>query len=249
MKTYILILSLVASLSFAADLKTEVSSANSLYQHGKYSEAIQVYKTILGQNSESASIYYNMGDCYFKMGQVGYAVLYFERALKLNPGDDDTKQNLKLAKSRTTDKIDTVPQLFLYHWVDAVISLFSADGWMKLAIYMSFIFGGLIIGFLFLQNIALKRYCIITAVPFFLAFIIALTLTFFRYNTEKQKDYAIVTTPITGVKNSPDDKSKDAFIIHEGLKVKIEDGVDQWCRIRLEDGKIGWILKSQIELI
>jgi tetratricopeptide (TPR) repeat protein len=249
MKKILFLLILTAAIGFASDSDSKMKSANTFYQQKKYTEAIAAYKSIIGTNNVSASVYYNIGNCYFKMGQYGYAVLYFEKALKLNPGDDDIRHNVQLAKSRTADKIESVPQLFLYRWVESVISLYSADGWMKFAIYMSFIFGALIIGFLFVKSFTVKRYLLLSAVPFLLLLALAITMTFTRYNAEKQREYAIVTIPITGVKNAPEENSKDAFIIHEGLKVKVEDSVDQWYRIRLEDGKIGWVLKVQVELI
>jgi len=120
---------------------------------------------------------------------------------------------------------------------------------MKFAIIMSFIFGGLIIGFLLSGDMRVKRYLLFTSAPFLVVLLFGVFLAFLRYNAEKHRDYAIVTIPVSGIKNSPEDGVKDAFVVHEGLKVKIEDGVDKWYRIRLEDGKVGWVLKAHVELI
>lgn len=249
MKKFFLLIMLVSIPLFASDVDTKLQTANSLYQQKKYSEAVAAYKTILGSNNESASIFFNMGNAYFKMGQWGYAVLYFEKAHKLDPGDEDIRHNLLVAKSRTVDKIDAVPQLFLYRWADAISSKYSANGWMKFAIYMSFIFGGLIIGFLLSGNMRIKRYLLFSSSPFLILLLFGVFMTFSRYNAEKQKDYAIITIPVSGIKNAPEEGVKDAFVVHEGLKVKIEDSVDKWYRIHLEDGKVGWVLKSHVELI
>ena len=249
MKKLFLIIVLTAISAFASEVDTKLQAANSLYQVKKYPEAVAAYKAILGTNSESAAIYYNMGNSYFKMSQWGYSVLYFEKAHKLNPGDEDIRHNLVLAKSRTADKIDVVPQLFLYRWADAISSMYSADGWMKFAIYMSFIFAGLIIGFLLSKNMRVKRYLLFSSAPVLLLLALGVFITFARFNVEKQREYAIVTIPVVGVKNAPEEGSKDAFVVHEGLKVKIEDSVDKWYRVHLEDGKVGWVLKTNVELI
>jgi tetratricopeptide (TPR) repeat protein len=249
MKKLFLVIVLAAISVFASEIDTKLQVANSLYQMKKYPEAVAAYKAILGTSNESASIYYNMGNSYFKMGKWGYSVLYFEKAHKLNPGDEDIRHNLLLAKSRTADKIDVVPQLFLYRWADSISSMYSADGWMKFSIYMSFIFAGLVIGFLLSKNMTAKRYLLFSSAPFLLLLVFGIFITYARYNVEKQREYAIVTIPVVGVKNAPEEGSKDAFVIHEGLKVKIEDGVDKWYKVHLEDGKVGWVLKTNVELI
>ncbi len=249
MKQLFLLIMLVTIPLFASDVDAKLQAANSLYQQKKYVEAVAAYKSILGTQNESASIYFNMGNAYFKMGQWGYAILYFEKAHKLDPRDEDIRHNLLVAKSRTADKIEVVPQLFLYKWADAVSAMYSADGWMKFAIFMSFIFGGLFIGFLLSRDMRVKRYLLFTSAPFFILLLFGVFMTFARYNAEKPRDYAVIVIPVSGVKNSPEEGVKDAFVVHEGLKVRIEDGVDKWYRIHLEDGKVGWVLKAHVELI
>jgi tetratricopeptide (TPR) repeat protein len=249
MKKFFLLIVVAGISIFASDIDSKLQAANSLYQQKKYTEAVEAYKSMLGNSNASASIYYNMGNAYFKMGQFGYAVLYFERAHKLSPGDEDIRHNLQLAKSRTADRIDVVPQFFIFKWADSISSMYSADGWMKFAIIMSFMFAGLIIGFLLSGNMRAKRALLFTSTPFFVLLIFGVFMTIARYNAEKQRDYAVVTIPVTGIKNAPEEGSKDAFVVHEGLKVKIEDSVDKWYRVHLEDGKVGWVLKSHVELI
>lgn len=222
---------------------------NENYKNENYSEAIESYSKILNQGFESAALYFNIGNSYFKTGQIGRAILNYERALKMNPGDEDIQFNLRLAKTRTIDNIKEVPQLFIIDWWNLLISMFSVSGW-ALVLLVFYLLLLMFIALYFLSNnINLQRLSIyggIVSSVFLLIFAIVL---FASYHREVSFDYGILVANSANVKVSPTEDSSDSFIIHEGIKFELQDQLDNWAKIKLADGKVGWLQVNSFEKI
>ncbi len=246
--TSVLLSLLNASDGFAGMQKFE--KANQLYKEGKYTEAIDVYKEILASGLESSDLYYNMGNAYYKSEQFIYAILYYEKAHKRNPSDEDIIENLKLAnKYFVVDDIKELPEFFLTKWYQVVSQSLSCDTWAYVSSFTFVFFLALFLVYLFSHKRFVKK------ISFLLGIILLLisVLTFQISLNQKQRQVfhkqAIVFTPTVIVKSSPDDNGKELFNLHEGTKVTIIDSLDFGYEIKIANGNVGWILKTDVKPI
>ncbi|MBZ0184563.1 MAG: tetratricopeptide repeat protein [Melioribacteraceae bacterium] len=249
MKKFTLIFLIIVSLINAQSNEEIISEANNAYQNQNYKEAVTLYKSLVDNGFAGAELFYNLGNSYFKTDQIGYAILYYEKALKYNPGDEDVIHNLKIANSRTIDKIKEVPQLFIIEWINYYLALFSVSTW-SVILYLFYLSLIISIGFFFLsRKIRLKRVSLYSALISFVFMVIFSISLFVKVNQETTSNYAVLVSQSVTAKNSPDQQSNDAFVINEGTKFLIEDSLNDWGRIKLADGKVGWIPKSAFEKI
>jgi len=226
-----------------------INKANKAYQQEQYQDALNNYLKIYKNGYESSELYYNIGNCYFRTGKIGGAILFYEKALRLNPDDEDALYNLSIAKARTVDKINDVPQVFIVQWWDSFLALFTLRGWVIIlsGIYLLFIAGFSVYYF---SGSSFGRRLGFYSGVFFLALTIfsGVCLTS-KYNKVNNTHYGVLLTNTITVKQSPNEKAADAFVIHEGLKFSIEDELDDWVKIKLADGKIGWLQKNVFKVI
>jgi len=237
-------LSLSSKVSFGQTPEELMTLGNKYYQQGSFEQAIEEYHKIISQGFESSILYYNLGNSYFKVGRIGLAILYYERGLRNDPGNEDILYNLKIANSRTVDKITEVPKIFIVEWWELLVTTFSLTGWLVITIiiYLILLFG---IGLYFLsKKLGFQRIGFIISSISLSVLIISIVISVSRYNHESSTNFGILLEQIYSVKTSPDIKGSDAFIIHEGIKFSIEDEVNNWVKIRLADGKVGWISKN-----
>jgi len=233
----------------AANVDSLMMQGNQLYQNKQYDEAINTYQEILDQGYASAALYYNLGNAYYRAGKIGYAILNYERGLKLEPDNEDLQYNLKIVKARTIDRIKEVPQIFLVDWWVTLITAFSLTTWQVLVIIFYLILLASITIFFVIKNGRLQRYSVYSA---FISLLIAIFFTiilFANLNRETSKDFAILTTNTVAAKQSPNDSSNDLFVVHEGLKVSVLSQFGDWVEVKLYDGKVGWLPKDALEII
>lgn len=229
---------------FAQSADDLMLEANKYYQEQQYNTAIEFYNKIISQGYESSALFYNLGNAYFKAGDLGKAILYYEKGLKLSPGDDDITFNLRIANSRTVDKITELPKLFIVEWWEKLITSFSTSGWAFLTVVIFWIFLGAIGLFIFAKKIRVQKISLMVSSFVLALLIVSVVILISRYNHEVVKNYGVLTEQIYSVKGAPDSRSNDIFVIHEGIKFTIEDQVNEWYKIRLADGKVGWIPKN-----
>ncbi len=242
----ILLLILSVTLSYASQVDELMTEANNAYLKKNYTAAIADYEKIINNGYISPELYYNLGNAYFRVGKLGYAILYYEKALKLAPDDEDIIYNLKIANARIVDKIKEVPQLFLIKWWNIIITSVSVSGWLTLVLvfYLLLLFS---IGLFFLsKKIKLQREAFLTGIISLALLFLSVVFLYSRINKETSSQYGVLLEPSETVKVSPDPKGEDAFVIHEGTKFKIEDELENWAKIKLADGKVGWVNESVI---
>jgi hypothetical protein len=225
------------------------AKANELYRAGKYPEAAREYERIVKQGTVSAELYFNLGNAYYRSEQLARAILAYERATLLHPGDPDIEHNLKLAYMKTIDRIEPVPDMFLIQWMRTAGSWISVET-VKLLFLLSWIcvFVSLAAMFLIVRHDVLKTLRSVFFIAVVLVLLNALMMGMQSFQ-ETTKNKAIITAQTVTAKSSPDEKSVDAFVIHEGVKVRLSDAVGVWVKIALVDGKIGWIPAGQCERI
>jgi tetratricopeptide (TPR) repeat protein len=237
------------SKSYSQNNKSLFDSANYQYSKGNYDKAIQLYERIVNNNVEAPELYFNLGNAFYKTNRIGWAVLYYEKAKKLSPKDEDVENNLTLAALKTEDKINPLPQLFIAEWINGVTDLMSEKNWSITCI------SALCISLLFFALYFSSVVTIFKKIFFYSAFItliIAIT-TFFLAQHKcaeiKNNNYAVVIAPTTTINSSPAEKSTKLFILHEGTKVKITDEDSGWIEIKLANGNVGWVKKKDIARI
>ncbi len=248
--TLILGLILVFTASLMADASDDLfKKANDHYMKEEYSTAIDIYEELTNQGYQSAELFYNLGNAYFKSNLIPSAILNYERALKLAPGDEDINFNLKIANLQTVDKIKEMPLPFFVEWWHGIRSLFSSGMWGGLALLAFWLAAAAFIAFLYTRSQGTKKISFTAASAF-----IILTIVFFffgmqTYTEETNRKEAIVFSESSYVKTSPDEGATDLVILHEGTKLEVLDDLGDWRKIRLADGNVGWILKTDIEII
>lgn len=223
--------------------------AEQFYAEGKYSDAAEIYKEILSEGQESAALYYNLGNAYYKMRENTLAILNYERALLLDPADEMARYNLQMAQKAIVDKIEVLPELFLIRWYKAVESRFSADQWGYISVTLFILFLVMAALFFYSRSIGVKKTGFAVGI---LLFFMTLGTIYFAFRQNKRivdREYAVITTPSVTVKGAPDNSGTSLFLIHEGLKVRVVGELGNWYNIRLADGNEGWVAKSDLEMI
>ncbi len=246
----ILLLSMVTTAQlFATEPDQIMEEANIAYINEKYHKAIELYESILEMDVESASLYYNLGNAYYKTGQIGKAILNYERARRLNPNDEAILHNLRIARSLLTENIEAMPQLFFLDWRDRLVQMQSVDGWAITIIILAFSVMLCAVLFFVLKSRTQKK-------VFFFAGILALfflLVSYYAVNRQHYQQYvrqeAIVMSPRVTAKSAPNDRSIDLFIAYEGTKVELTADVMDWNEVRLPNGQVGWVNKSALEII
>ncbi len=246
----ILLLLVVSLVSFSICAQEDLlKEAENAYVKEDYNKAIELYESILNKNGESAAVYYNLGNAYYKANKIAPAILNYERALLLEPGDGDIRFNLQMAKQKAVDQIEPVDTFFLSKWFDRLQNIASADSWAMLALVCFILFIGCLISFFFSRKLIWKKGGFYVGI---LLLIIVILANIFAANQKKElenRNTAIVFAPTVTVKSSPNESGTDLFILHEGTKVFIKSTLGEWSEIMLEDGNVGWMPSSKIEII
>ena len=241
-----LLLLLLLPLTASAVTKAEADSA---YAQGHYQQAARDYETLL-QQGVSTAIYYNLGNAYYRMDDMPHAVLNYERALLLSPGDADVRFNLQMARSKTVDKITPESEMFFVTWYHMLVNFTSVDGWARMALCALAVAIFLALLYLFASPVWMRKAGFFGALAMLLLFVVANIFAYAQKQGFVRRSGAIIMAPAVTVKSTPAKQGTDLFILHEGTRVEITDGtMRQWKRIRLADGKEGWIETSQMEII
>lgn len=223
--------------------------ANKLYNQGKYAEAITYYEKILETGKHSAELYFNLANAHYKLNHIAPSIYNYEKALQLAPNDKDIKNNMAFANNMTIDVIDTIPELGLSRFVKSVTNLFSFDTWAYISIFAMVAFVLLFLLYYFNSSTAKKRLTFVFSVSFLILSLFFLFLAFHKYNLDLNDKPAIVFAQESQVKSEPNLRSEEAFKLHEGTKVQILDTINNWKRIKLSDGKTGWIPSEDIKAL
>lgn len=223
--------------------------ADSAYVRQQYQQAIADYEAILKQGV-SADIYYNLGNAYYRTDNITRAVLNYERALLLSPGDRDIRFNLQLARSKTIDKITPESEMFFVTWYRTLVNVMSVDGWARMSLVSLAVAIILALCYLFTSSVWMQKLGFFGALLMLVIFAVSNIFAWQQKDQLVNRTGAIVMSPAVQVKSTPSKNGTDLFILHEGTKVEITDSsMKDWKEIRIADGKEGWIEASKIELI
>lgn len=222
---------------------------NNAYSDKRYSEAVKCYNDILGRGLYSAKLYYNLANAYFKCGEIGPAILYYNRALRISPASDDIRYNLEMAEAMTKDKIAVVPEFFLKRWVRQLRNSMSCTAWSIISLAAFAAALAMLLMFLLSGRLALRKTGFYGTIAAMLIFAATTMFALAERRDMLAREDAVVMSSAISVKSSPDRSATDLFVLHEGTKVRVVTEVDDWCEIVIADGKKGWTESRNIEQI
>ncbi len=240
------IVTAVVSLScYAGDMQ----KAAEYYSQGDYEQSVEEYESILASGQESATLYYNLGNSYFRLGKMSKAIINYERSLKVDPTNEDARHNLEFAKEKTVDKIDVPEEMFITRWWSNVRNLASADAWAYSSIALFSLFVIALLCYIFSTRLSLKKSGFALSLVALVFSAVTFVLAYQQNAIQTDNSHAIIFAPTVTIKSTPDVSGTDLFILHEGTKVEIREYVGSWAEIVTEDGSKGWIDVNAIEII
>ena len=247
MKRYTLLIIWTLCIGFATETKAQpqverwFEQANAAYNEGRYDSAMTLYNKVVETEMESVPLYFNMGNTYYKMREYPMAIYYYEKALKLDPSNDDVKTNLAIANLAIVDKIEEVPQSFIEKGWNGLKRSLSGQQWTVLSIVA---FGLLLFSaFLFMRSrrIGVRKLGFFAGLAMLVVFALSVLFAANQKQASLTEDHAIIMTPTVTVKSTPNEASVDLFVLHEGTKVEILDHADGWNKIKIANGSMGWL--------
>lgn len=221
--------------------------ANTLYNDGKYAEAIDNYTKIVESGMHSADLYFNLANANYKLNNIAPSIYYYEKALLLAPNDSDIKNNIAFAKNMTIDAIDEIPEVGVSKLLKNMANSMTFDMWAKIAVFMVFVFVTLFLLYYFAYSTFRKRIAFILSITSLFLVCIAVAFAFHKYNLDRLDNPAIVFAQESKIKSTPNNKSEEAFRLHEGTKVQVLETYNDWNKIKLSDGKTGWVITEDIK--
>lgn len=240
-----------ATANTSASLSVEElwNSANAAYNEGNFEKAATEYEQILLQNLHSAALYYNLANAYFKQGELGKALLNYNRASRIAPSDEDIRHNQEYAEKMTKDSIEKLPEFFLSTWLRQVRGAMSCTAWTILSLVMLVVALTMGLVYLLSQRMSLRKVGFYTMAIAALLFVVSSAFALSQRNMLINRTEAIVMSSAASVKSSPDRSATELFVLHEGTKVSIGETIDGWAEVRIADGRKGWIEDKRIERI
>lgn len=244
MKKYILILAIIFCGTVANGQKLqedELSKANAYYNDSKYDSALIVYNRIIDEGYYSPSLFYNMGNTYFKMRNIPMAIYYYERSLKLEPKNEDAINNLAISNALITDKIEPLPVFFLTKAWKNISNIFTANEWVVFSIVVFTLLLIAVFTYITARTKALKKHMFFTSAILLILFTLCTIISAQKSSYIKSNNEGIVIKSTITLKSSPSSSGVDLFVLHEGTKVEISETESGWDKIKIADGSIGWL--------
>lgn len=240
------IVSMIAQAVTPSEMKTQADSA---YARADYETAVKLYGELAEQNL-TADVCYNLGCAYYRIDDIAHSVLWFERALKLNPSDKDVLFNLELARTKTIDKIIPQHEFILFTYFRLMTNWFSLRTWTIVSILCFVLMLASLLFFWASGSVSVRKLTFSLAIVLLLVTILSNVCAMQQRNFKQTHTSGIITTPAVTVKSTPADNGNDLFVLHEGSKVEILDSsLKEWCEVSIADGKVGWIPKKAFDLI
>ena len=246
---FVLLFVIVFSMLFEAKAQKPedlLTRANTLYNENAFDSALVIYKDIVDQGYSSATLYYNIGNTYYKLRNYPLAIYYYEKSLKLEPNNEDTKHNIEIAKLFLTDKIEAVPELFIKTWWNKLSNSFSANTWAILTLILIGATLACIFFYITAKSRILKKSMFFIGILMIILMTSSLSISAKKYNYISTHNEGIIITPTITIKSSPSTSGVDLFVLHEGSKVKILDNTDGWEKIKIANGSIGWLPSTSV---
>ena len=247
MKKLIFSLIFVFSLLGNAQNSQLFEAANEAYAQGDYQSAVSQYEQILANGETSVEVHFNLGNAYYKLSQIAPSIYHYEKALQLDPGNDDVRNNLKFAKTMAIDALGEEETAGFWSFFDRSTSAFSALGWAWVGIISMLGFVVLFLSYYFSRSSMIKRMMFIGSIFFLVVAISSAGIAYLKQDLQQQSVYGIVFSEEVEVKDEPSARASQIFMLHAGAKVKITQNFQEWIEIELPNGSGGWIEKDNLK--
>lgn len=251
MRRFLMIITLLLSLPLVVfpiskeEAQAAFNTGNQAYEAGQYQEALNAYLTV-GEDFVSFEYFFNVGNTYYRLDDIAHAILFYEKAAKIDPGNEDLKLNLKIANGRVKDKIEELPSLGVENLWDQLVAAGMLGTWTWLAI-IGWLFTFLAIGgFLLASSRVNKRFYLIAAFFLFIAAVVSFGMGRATMKRISESREAIIISPTVDVLNSPNGSDLQ-FVLHEGTKVQVRQIQGDWTEIRIANGSVGWVKNGECE--
>ncbi|MFZ5941937.1 MAG: tetratricopeptide repeat protein [Bacteroidota bacterium] len=211
------------------------------YDRGNFEESLELFRKIADNGETSAVLYYNMGNAAYRSNQLGYAVLYYEKALKEDPGMENAAVNLEFVSRYLEDHLESVPELFVRTWVKSLVRMFNAGTWAVISAVLFVLTLLALTLYIFSRRLTLRKTGFFGALSVFVLFVLALLAGIRQHRRDLKPEEAVIISPSVIVRSTPNNSGNELFILHEGTTVSLQDELSGWQNIRISDGRVGWI--------
>ena len=249
MKKLLAIFIIITAFVGNAQNEARFNKATDSYNDGDYQKAIEIYSEILENGQHSAELYYNLGNAYYKLNQIAPSIYNYEKALLLSPNDPEIKNNLSYAQNMTLDAIEIIPETGLAKFYKAITGIMTFDQWSYTAVVFMILFVLLYIAFYYFKYATKKRIAFIGSIVSLFISVLTVVFAFIQYEDFRADRPAIIFDSEVKIKAEPNTRSEPIFVLHEGTKVHVLDELNEWHKIRIADGKTGWVSGESIKLL
>ena len=236
-------------LSAQINVENIFSQANELYNKGIYIEAINNYKEIIKNDFHSAELYYNLGNAYYRLDSIASSVYYYEKALQLNPNDREIIDNLELINKTLVDEIDPITIPLIESILNRVSNIFYFETWGYISIFFSFLIVALFLSYYFANSSRVKRLTFVLLCISSIFMLVSLINGNKGYNNYINNEYAVIYSYETDLKTEPNYRSETLFMLHEGTKIQVLENYNNWIKIRLVNGQVGYIQLIDVKIL
>ena len=236
-------------LSAQINVENIFSQANELYNKGSYIEAINNYKEIIKNDFHSAELYYNLGNAYYRLDSIASSVYYYEKALQLNPNDREIIDNLELINKTLVDEIDPITIPLIESILNSISNIFYFETWGYISIFFSFLIVALFLSYYFANSSRVKRLTFVLLCISSIFMLVSLINGNKGYNNYINNKYAVIYSYETDLKTEPNYRSETLFMLHEGTKIQVLENYNNWIKIRLVNGQVGYIQLIDVKIL
>ncbi len=248
-KPWIVLVLLFCNVVIFAQNNTLFDQATTAYNEGEFEKAIGFYEQILTNQKHSANLYFNLGNAYYKLGEIGPSIYYYEKALLLNPGDSEVKNNLSYAQNMKLDAIEEMPESAFARFYNATVAQLSFDQWAYLAIGMMFLFVLSYLAYYLLFGATKKRFAFITSLVAISLCVVSVVFAYWQYQENAANNPGIIFSREVTITSEPNERSERIFTLHEGTKVNVLEKLGDWQKIKIADGQTGWLPQENLKLL
>lgn len=231
------------------DIKETLTKAEQCYAAQDYRCAADGFKSAVDAGNASSQLYYNLANAHFKLGNIAYSILYYEKALVLAPADEEITANLQIARSHQVDKIEILPEFVLTTWFRSIAGWMSSDGWAYLAVSLFALFIGSLSLYIFSATPDYRKIGFFAAFAFLVFFGTSAYMASWRKSEILSSGMAIIINASVTIKSAPDSTGTDLMVVHEGMKVQTFNVVGDWTEVKLPDGSVGWMMTADFAAI
>ncbi|BAO54923.1 tetratricopeptide repeat protein [Nonlabens marinus] len=217
------------------------AKANTAYTNGDYQEAINSYNSILQSGLQSAEVYFNLGNAYYKQNEVGPAIFNYEKALQLDPGNKEVKNNLRFAQQLRIDAIQPLAENPIEKFLKDTATSTTVDNWAYISIILALIAVLMFLLYHYAKTTGKKRLFFTLSLILFLLVVLSIVAASYAHNLNNSSNQAIVFSQETVTRAEPKSNADPSFAVHEGTKVSILEEYQNWAHIQLANGSEAWM--------